>query len=186
MKTLVVFFFTLFFTLNIFSQGKKVRTKTEKDTIFKNDLINPLAPAKAAFYSAVLPGLGQAYNKKYWKIPIVYGALGTSTYFYFKNNSDLKQYRRAYKSRLAGKTDEFLGLISDQGLVNAQKTLKKNRDLSMFLTIAFYALNIIEANVDAHITDIPIDNKVTFKPSINYSPDLSKPVFGLSTTIILN
>lgn len=50
------------------------------------DPINPLSPAKAAFYSAILPGLGQAYNKKYWKIPIVYAALGTGVYFYIRNN----------------------------------------------------------------------------------------------------
>lgn len=186
MKTPAILFFFSFLSLSLFAQNNKLIIKAEKDTIFKNDLINPLAPAKAAFYSAVLPGLGQAYNKKYWKIPIVYGALGSSTYFYFKNNSDLKLYRRAYKSRLAGKPDQFSNLISTEGLINAQKTLKKNRDLSMFLTIAFYALNIIEANVDAHISDIPIDNKVTFKPSIIYTPDLSKPVFGFSTTIILN
>jgi len=182
-----VFFFVIFLsTLSLPAQSKKKHVKVKQDSIFKNDLINPLAPAKAAFYSAVLPGLGQAYNKKYWKIPIIYGALGSSTYFYFKNNSDLKLYRRAYKLRLAGKTDEFSGFISDAGLINAQKVFKKNRDLSMFLTIAFYALNIIEANVDAHISDIPIDNNVTFKPSIIYTPDLSKPVFGISTTIILN
>jgi len=185
MKYILVFFLICFFASSVVAQNKKTNTKA-KDTIFTNEFINPLSPAKAAFYSAVLPGLGQAYNKKYWKIPIVYGALGTSTYFYFKNNSDLKLYRRAYKQRLAGKSDEFLGLISDQGLINAQKILKKNRDLSIFITIAFYALNIIEANVDAHISDIPIDNKVTFKPNIIYSPNLSKPVFGLSTTIKLN
>lgn len=185
MKTISVFFFFTFLSLSLLAQNKKRITKVKKDTIFTDDLINPLAPARAAFYSAVLPGLGQAYNKKYWKIPLVYGALGSSTYFYFKNNSDLKLYRNAYKLRLAGKPDEFSNLISDDGLISAQKILKKNRDLSMFLTIAFYALNIIEANVDAHITDRPIDNNVTFRPSIIYSPDLSKPIFGLSTTIIL-
>jgi hypothetical protein len=58
-----------------------------KDTV-KSQEINPLAPAKAAFYSAVLPGLGQAYNKKYWKIPIVYGAMGTSLYYYTWNNEN--------------------------------------------------------------------------------------------------
>jgi hypothetical protein len=56
-------------------------TQMSNDTLKSND-IDPLTPAKAAFYSAVLPGLGQAYNKKYWKIPLVYGAIGTSVYFY--------------------------------------------------------------------------------------------------------
>jgi len=185
MKSALLFFFFSILTFNVTSQSNKSVKRAKKDSVFSDDLLNPLAPAKAAFYSAVLPGLGQAYNKKYWKIPIVYGALGTSTYFYFKNNSDFKRYRRAYKNRLAGKQDEFSGLLSNEGLISAQKVLKKNRDLSMFLTIAFYALNIIEANVDAHITDRPIDNKVSLKPNIIYNSDINKPVFGLTTTIIL-
>ena len=66
--------------------------------------LDPLRPAKAAFFSAVLPGLGQAYNKKYWKIPIVYAAIGGGLYFYFDNNNVYKRYRNAYKRRLAGFT----------------------------------------------------------------------------------
>ena len=64
---------------------------------------DPLSPARAAFYSAVLPGLGQAYNGKYWKIPIVYTALGVGVYFYLENDRQYDRYRSAYKSRLAGK-----------------------------------------------------------------------------------
>ena len=52
---------------------------------------DPLSPAKAAFYSAILPGLGQAYNKSYWKIPIVYLAIGIPTYLYFKNDNELQR-----------------------------------------------------------------------------------------------
>lgn len=186
MKLASLFFGLLFISLSVFSQVKQTERSIKKDSIFSDDLINPLSPAKAAFYSAVLPGLGQAYNGKYWKIPLVYGAIGTSSYFYFSNNSNYKLYRNAYKLRLAGKIDEFDGLISQEGLINAQKVSKQNRDLSLFLTIAFYALNIIEANVDAHITDKPIDNIVSFRPILNYTPDLNKPVFGLSTSITIN
>jgi len=191
MKAQPLFFVLLLFSVSIFSQVKKEKahikeaTQIKKDTLFTDDLLDPLSPAKAAFYSAVLPGLGQAYNKKYWKIPLVYGAIGTSSYFYFNNNSNFKTYRNAYKLRLAGKPDEFVGLISTDGLINAQKVFKQNRDLSLFLTLAFYALNILEANVDAHILDKSIDNKVSFKPLINFTPDLNKPVFGLSTSITI-
>ena len=75
-------------------------------TIFsQNDIIDEekkvLGPAKAAFYSAVLPGLGQVYNKKYWKVPIVYGALAGGVYYFNKNNDLYHKYRDAYKRRLA-------------------------------------------------------------------------------------
>ena len=59
-----------------------------KDTVLEKKPYNPLAPSKAAFYSAVVPGLGQAYNKKYWKIPIVYAGMATGVYFYLKNDDD--------------------------------------------------------------------------------------------------
>ncbi|MDF1516301.1 MAG: DUF5683 domain-containing protein, partial [Lutibacter sp.] len=65
-----------------------------------SDNFKPLSPAKAAFYSAVLPGLGQAFNKKYWKIPIVYGALGSGVYFYHTNNDNFNRVRSAYKLRI--------------------------------------------------------------------------------------
>ena len=89
----------------VFAQDKKTEVLVAKDTVQSND-IDPLTPAKAAFYSAILPGLGQAYNKKYWKIPLVYAGIGTSLYFYIDNNRKYNQYRDAYKRRLEGYTDD--------------------------------------------------------------------------------
>ena len=66
-----------------------------------------LRPAKAAFFSAVLPGLGQAYNKDYWKIPIVYGALGTGAFFIIDNSNEFQRFRTALRNRIAGRPDEF-------------------------------------------------------------------------------
>jgi len=130
-----------------------------------SDPIDPLAPARAAFYSAVLPGLGQAYNKKYWKIPIVYAGLGIGMYFYLDNNKEYKRYRDAYKRRLAGFTDdEFYGTINDDGLREAQKTLSRNREISLLVTIAIYALNIIDANVDAHLLQYNVDDNLSLAP----------------------
>lgn len=130
-----------------------------------SDPIDPLAPARAAFYSAVLPGLGQAYNGKYWKIPIVYAGLGVGMYFYLDNNKEYKRYRSAYKRRLAGFTDdEFYGTINDDGLREAQKTLSRNREISLLVTIAFYALNIIDANVDAHLLQYNVDDNLSLAP----------------------
>ena len=127
--------------------------------------MNPLAPARAAFYSAVLPGLGQAYNKRYWKIPIVYAALGTGIYFYIDNTNELNRFRDAFKRRLAGFTDdEFIGRVTDEGLIDAQDTLRRRKELSLLVTVGLYALNIIDANVDAHLLQFNVDDKLSFKP----------------------
>lgn len=137
--------------------------------------INPLAPAKAAFYSAILPGLGQAYNKKYWKIPIVWGAIGTGVYFYISNNKEYHRYRDAYKSRLAGFTnDEFYfdskgnqltsPRVTTEGLERGQKFYKKNKEISLLVTLGLYALNIIDANVDAHLLQYNVDENLSLAP----------------------
>lgn len=143
--------------------------------------INPLSPAKAAFYSAILPGLGQAYNKKYWKIPLVYAALGTGIFIYLDNDKEYKRYRDAYKSRLAGfNDDEFWGTdindnplstpnISNDALIRAQRTLSRNREISLLITIGIYALNIIDANVDAHLLQYNIDENLALKPHFNFN-----------------
>ncbi|MDG2074033.1 MAG: DUF5683 domain-containing protein, partial [Polaribacter sp.] len=67
-----------------------------------SNYFNPLTPSKAAFYSAIFPGGGQIYNKKFWKAPIVWGAMGTSIYLYLDNNNEYDRYRTAFKMREAG------------------------------------------------------------------------------------
>ena len=95
-NNLITLLVLLFLTAgNISAQKKTETTLVAKDTMKSID-IDPLTPAKAAFYSAILPGLGQAYNKKYWKIPLVYGAIGVSMYYYIDSNKSYHQYRDAY------------------------------------------------------------------------------------------
>lgn len=160
--------------------NKDERVILIRDTIVLRQ-IDPLAPSKAAFYSAILPGLGQAYNKKYWKIPIVYAAIGTGVYFYINNTNQLNRYRDAYKSRLAGfNTDEFWGTdangiplaaprIENDGLIRAQQTFRRNQELSLLITIGLYALNIIDANVDAHLLQFNVDENLAVKPHYKYN-----------------
>lgn len=150
-----------------------------------SQMIDPLSPATAAFYSTVLPGLGQAYNKKYWKIPIVYAAIGTGVYFVVDNQKEYDRYQEAYKLRISGRPDEFDGTgtnpnISEAGLIRAQEVLKKNRDLALFITIGLYALNIIEANVDAHLDDKAFNRNLSWKPSLYVNPVDKKTVAGLN------
>lgn len=157
----------------------------------KPDKMNPLRPAKAAFYSAALPGLGQAYNKKYWKIPIVYGAIGTALYFYFDNDKIYDRYRNAYKRRLAGFTDdEFYGpvegpFISEDALIRAQRTLKRNKEMSMLVAVGLYVLNIIDANVDAHLLQYNMDENLSFKPFIDFNNPNYNAQIGLSLNLKL-
>lgn len=158
--------------------------------------VDALAPSKAAFYSAILPGLGQIYNKRYWKLPIVYGALGTGIYFYIDNNNSYNRYRSAYKSRLAGFTnDEFYDLdgdgsgvasgspdVSDNALRDAQNYYQGQRDLALLLTVAMYVLNIVDANVDAHLKQFNISDDLSLDPVIYQNPINFNNSVGFSLT----
>jgi hypothetical protein len=143
--------------------------------------IDPLSPAKAAFYSAVLPGLGQAYNKKYWKIPIVYAVLGTGVYFYVSNNKEYNRYRDAYKRRLAGfEDDEFFNRVTLDGLQRGQKFYRKNKEISLLVTFGLYALNIIDANVDAHLLQYNVNDNLTLAPHFKVNELDTKSDVGLT------
>ena len=127
------------------------------------DTMNILAPAKAAFYSAVLPGLGQIYNKQYWKLPLVYGAIGTGLYFYNLNVTEYNRFRTAYFNRLNGLPDEF-PMYSTDVLIRAQKIYRRQRDTAMLLTVLAYVLNIVDANVSAHLKQWNVDDNLSFRP----------------------
>ncbi|MBO3097435.1 DUF5683 domain-containing protein [Gelidibacter pelagius] len=165
--------------------SKDIPKEAVIDSIVRKPM-NILAPSRAAFYSAVLPGLGQAYNKKYWKIPIVYAALGTGIYFYLDNDKTYDRYRDAYKRRLAGFTDdEFYGdgttpRVSSEGLIRAQNTLRRNKELSLLITFGLYALNIIDANVDAHLLQYNLDENLALKPHFKYSEQENSTNLGVT------
>ncbi|MBS3739485.1 DUF5683 domain-containing protein [Mesohalobacter halotolerans] len=161
--------------------------KTVESKSFEANPFDANAPAKAAFYSAVLPGLGQAYNKSYWKIPLAYIAIGTPLYFYIDNNNQYHSYRDAFKSRLAGfENDEFIGILNDDDLIEAQKLFRENRDLSLLLTIAAYILNIIDANVEAHLNQFNISDDLTLQPRHLQNFSTGQQAFGLSLNLKLN
>lgn len=169
----------LFGNTIVFAQVKPEITIKSSDTI-KDKEINALSPAKAAFYSGVLPGLGQVYNKKYWKIPLVYGAIGTSLYYYSTNNTKYKDFRNAYKSRLAGRTDDKYQYLDTARLIVAQRFYQRNRDLSLLVTAAFYVLNIVDANVDAHLLQFNVNDNLSLNPKFEQNDINSKPNFGLA------
>ncbi|WP_405565628.1 DUF5683 domain-containing protein [Polaribacter sp. Asnod6-C07] len=148
-------------------------------------IYDPLAPSKAAFYSAIFPGMGQIYNKKYWKAPIVWGALAIPTYYYQINNNDYKRYRTAYRLRKAGLQDEFTSddgsvLVSTETLETAQEQLKENRDFSLLSGVIIYVLQIVEASVNAHLIQFNTDDNLSIKPAFIPDPiQFEAPTVGL-------
>ncbi len=177
--TLILLLTFLLGTNAVIGQVKEEPILISKDTV-KDKEINPLAPAKAAFYSAILPGLGQAYNKKYWKVPVVYVALGTSLYFYSSNNTKYHEFRDAYKGRLAGHPNPQYDYLDNDRLIAAQRFYQRNRDLSLLITAAFYVLNIIDANVDAHLGQFNVNNNLTLNPTFEPNNFNAKPSVGLA------
>lgn len=176
--------FHIFFTV-LFFASLTVYSQTEKPILLAKDSVTAkradvLAPSKAAFYSAVVPGLGQIYNKKYWKVPLVYIGLGTGIYFYADNNKKYHRFRDEYKKRLNGTADPndpYFSRLDNRRLIDGQKFYQRNRDLSAFITAAIYILNVVDANVDAHLMQFNVNENLTIRPDlyqneINYKQNL--------------
>jgi hypothetical protein len=173
----------LFFSLPAFAQGNEIQVELSKQDslLLKPYTIDPLAPAKAAFFSGLVPGLGQIYNKRYWKAPIAWGGMGISLYYYNLNNKNYHWYRDTYKDLLAGRpvTGDLARLNGDK-LIRGQKFYRRNRDLSMFVTIGIYILNIVDANVDAHLKQFNVNENLTFNPSMLQSPTDNRVNMGFT------
>lgn len=147
------------------------------------------SPAAATIFSTIVPGLGQTYNKKYWKVPVVYGGLSTFYFIASWNNRGYTRFKRALKLNIDGDDttiDEFEGTRTKEELRFFMNTYRRNRDISILGFTVVYVLNILDANVDAHLYDWNVSDDLSFKvePTILNS-DLAltgyaAPVFGLS------
>ncbi len=141
------------------------------------------SPMKAGLYSAVLPGLGQYYNKKYWKIPIVWGAVGTGVGIALWNQKNYNRYRNAFVAELNGQPHEFSNIpgVDKNVLGNAQDQYKRQRDYAIGIAGLIYILNIVDAVVDAHLYEGRKDPDLAITPVVipdQYSVQPSKA--GLS------
>lgn len=128
-----------------------------------------LNPTKAGLYSAVFPGLGQFYNKKYWKVPIVWGAVGAGVGIAVWNDNQYRKYREYYIAKLNGTPNEFVDShpwLDKVALGNAQDRAKRQRDYAIAATALIYILNIVDAVVDAHLYESRKDPDLTFTPSV--------------------
>jgi len=138
------------------------------------------SPKKAAIRSAILPGLGQAYNKKYWKIPIIYTALGITGYLFVDNLKTYKDLRFAYEAKYKASVppydssdyfnikEEYLPLSLD-ALQQYRNQYRQYVDYAAVFFILFWGLNVVDAVVDAHLKafDISPDLSLKIKPSYN-------------------
>lgn len=148
------------------------------------------SPHRATIYSLVLPGLGQAYNKKYWKIPIIYAGFGTLYYFIKFNDSEYKKFREAYyHSLISGDTlppvNEYEEKYEPEALLANKDYYRRNRDFTYILTALWYLLNVVDATVDAHLYTWEIDEDLTLRldPSLNHFAWGGRQYSGLKLTL---
>ncbi|GAC1423314.1 MAG: DUF5683 domain-containing protein [Flavisolibacter sp.] len=149
-----------------------------------DSLLKYHSPRKAAISSAILPGLGQIYNKKYWKLPLVYGGLGTAAYVFFFNLSTYKELRFAYKAKTEvipkipyaisdsvdyKKIKSFLLPLSLNDLRTNRNAFRKNIDYSVLVFILLWGLNVADAAVDAHLKTFDVSPDLTLHLNIGHN-----------------
>ncbi len=147
---------------------------TQDDPVQTASIKNSHSPKKATLL-AFIPGAGQAYNHKYWKMPIVYAGFGVTTYFAITNGKDYRLYRDAYDYKMGIKTDVSQQAIdesakyTEDNLITLRDYYRSNMELSWIVTAAWYILQIIDANVDAHFFyyDVGDDLTLHVEPQFN-------------------
>jgi hypothetical protein len=127
------------------------------------------SPRKATFRSAIIPGWGQAYNRQYWKIPLVYALIGVPAGTYFYNNSWYKRSKYAYEIRLAKDTASFpliypkLEVLSTESLRFYRNEFRRNRDYSILYTLVAWGLNVVDATVSGHLKEFDVSDDLSLR-----------------------
>ncbi len=197
---LYALFLTIFFnchaqdSLGVF---KSIPLLQSKDTILtkpikkkfnlKNYFQKGYPSPKKAVTLAVIPGLGQIYNKDYWKLPIVYLSLAGVIYSIDYTSSRYELFRRIYDARINPESIYDDGLLSlpDAAVRNARDTFDKRRQVSWMGLFGFYLFSAGEAFVDAHLKNFNVNDDISFHPSVHSSP-LSPTTIGVSVKIKLH
>lgn len=185
-RKLSVFFFIVCLSIPLkgLAQEPTVDTLPKKDTlattIVKDTVKKKIySPKKAALRSAILPGLGQIYNKKYWKLPIIYGALGTTGAVFFYNLSNYKDLRLAYRVRYNirvnndstdfEKIEPHLLPLSEESLRFNRDEFRRNIDYSVLIFALLWGLNVVDAAVDAHLKGFDVSPGLSLRIKPGYS-----------------
>ncbi len=163
-----IFLFFIFFLSFSFSQTDTLRDETSLPSVE----LSEKRAKKAAYLSLLLPGAGQFYNKSYWKIPIIYAALGITGYLIIKNNKEYIYWRNAYIAKTDDNPDtpDLFPGISEAVLRSQRNAFRRNRDFAILITSFIYILNSVEAYVDAHLKDFDISENLALSVRPYYFP----------------
>lgn len=176
----LLFFTLLLFCLQSSAQKDSARITKKSDTARKNLLHQDTSAKKfnpriATWRSTLIPGWGQAYNKKYWKIPIIYGALGVTAGIFIYNIKTYKLLRKAVilrsdtiPSNDADIDPRFINL-STEAIRSYRNEFRQNVDYSVLFFLLFWGLNVVDATVDAHLKGFDVSNDLTLKIKPGYN-----------------
>ncbi len=163
-----------------------IELKQEIDTVYEEPENKPL---KAAYYAAILPGLGQVYNKKYWKLPILIGGMGTVGYYISLWDKKHQQFRVALiEKKYFPDSNNPLTQLSEDNLQRGIDVYRRYRDLNMILMVGIYFIQIVDAHVDAHLMDFDISENLSLRLQPSYEPAqfLYTRHYGLKFSINFN
>ena len=133
------------------------------------------SPKKATIMSAALPGLGQIYNKKWWKVPIIYGGFAAAGYYLKDNLDNIDYYKKAYRAATDDDpTTQNPTNFSEDHLLKIVDQYKQWRDLSYIAIAAIYILNVVDANVDAHLFYFDVSEDISFQVHPYVSPNYAR------------
>ncbi|MCQ2317458.1 MAG: DUF5683 domain-containing protein [Bacteroidales bacterium] len=144
---------------------------------------------KTATWLALIPGAGQAYNRKYWKMPIVYAGFAATGYFAISNGNDYRLYRDAYDFKTGIKTDVSekakteAGKYTNENLITLRDYYRRNMELSWIIMAAWYVVQIIDASVDAYFFYYEIDDNLTMKVEPKWEPSFNDCAYGYGNGI---
>ncbi len=196
MKYLFFWIALSFFSLHLSAQKKDTSIQPAGNVILKPDNIvksksdtaKAHSPRKATIRSAILPGWGQAYNKKYWKIPIVYGALGTAAGFFIYNRREYIDARDAYRNMLDGDaTNDFLikpkfRRVDPEGVRQFRISVRQYVDYSVLAFLVLWGLNVVDATVDGHLKAFEVSENLSMKINPAYIPQTKQANVALVFT----
>lgn len=149
-------------------KGKVTRVHTTDSVLQKKH-----SPKIATSLSAVLPGAGQIYNKRWWKVPIIYAGLGASSYCIYHYATKMKTYRTEYRYRMQGETSMLnpdMSYYSDENVLSLKKKYQRSMELAIAATAIIYTLNIVDAAVDAHLFYFDISNDLSLQFAPYFEP----------------